>query len=78
MKSLKSPKASIDWEAMFPGPTKRRLLLQLSQVQYGVKAVPLFANIWNVVCHPAITASAHLDNPPANFRLRPTGRSYTP
>src|SRR5205823_1543682 len=30
-----------------------QILPQLSQVpQYGMKAVPLLANIWNVVCHP--------------------------
>ena len=63
MKSLKSPSASIDSEAIFPGPTIRSPLPQLSQVQYGVNAVPLLANIWKVVCHPPTMASAHFDNP---------------
>src|SRR6476660_5127815 len=78
MKSLKSPSASIDSEAILPGPTIRSPLPQLSQVQYGVNAVPLLANIWKVVCHPPKTASSHFDIPRPNALLRPNGRSYPP
>src|SRR5438876_5176008 len=78
MKSLKSPSASIDSEAMLPGPTMRKPLPQLSQVQYGVNAVPLLANIWKVVCHPPAIRSADFDIPLPNLLFRPNGTSYTP
>src|SRR5579862_6877260 len=46
--ALKSPTASIDDTAMFPGSTGS----QSSQIQNGVKPCPDFANMLNVVCHP--------------------------
>src|SRR6202046_2501464 len=56
--ALKSPTASIDDTAMFPGSTGS----QSSQTQNGVKPVPDFANMLKVVCQPPIRVSAHLEN----------------
>ena len=36
---------------------------QSSQIQKGVKAVPVLANMLKLVCHPPINASAQRENP---------------
>src|SRR5437762_6670026 len=71
----KSPTASIELVAIFPGPTNRKPLKQLSHTQNGVNPVPDFANIWKLVCQPPITVSVQLENELPNFRPRPTGKS---
>src|ERR1700721_2166899 len=64
---LKSPTASIDETAMFPGSTRS----QSSQIQNGVKPCPDLANILKVVCQPPIKVSAHLDSELPILRFRP-------
>src|ERR1700736_512659 len=52
--ALKSPTASIEPTAMFPGSTGS----QSSQTQNGVKPCPDLANILKVVCQPPSSVSA--------------------
>src|SRR5712672_1142587 len=69
--ALKSPTASSDVMPIFPGSNEP----QSSQVQKGVKPVPDFANILNVVCQPPTTISAHRDIAEPYCRPFPTGKS---
>src|ERR1700721_913877 len=69
--ALKSPTASIDETAMFPGSTGS----QSSQTQKGVKPCPDLANILNVVCQPPSKVSASLENELPILCFRPIGKS---
>ena len=51
---------------------------QLSQIQNGVKPLPVLANMLKLVCHPPTTASAHLERSYRIFARGPLGRSNTP
>src|SRR3984885_907186 len=68
---LKSPTASIDETAMFPGSTGS----QSSQAQNGVKPCPDLANMLKVVCQPPNRVSASFENEWPIVWLRPMGRS---
>src|SRR5215467_1574879 len=73
--ALKSPTASSDVTPMFPGRTGASDDVQSSQVQNGVKPVPVLANMLNVVCQPPTTRSATRDMLAPNVRCLPNGRS---
>src|ERR1017187_3429801 len=69
--ALKSPTASIDETAMFPGSTGS----QSSQTQNGVKPCPDLANMLKVVCQPPNRVSASLENELPIRWFRPMGKS---